>query len=241
MRDAKALLLGAICAGIAAPGVAQQGIGTAPAYQPSPWQAPGVGLRPRGDTGWTGGVLIDSPRGQGFSPARPGAGDPGFRVRPDFGPAPPEPPQLAPSIDPATAIQAGAYLGYRFENRLLVSSAVRQGLGMPGMGGTRVDFGASYGFNVTPRHLITLSGSLTLGQTSGVGPYGALGADALSRADYRLGEPGAGFRLSWLYSFGRNLYLSTTLGYDRSYGDPDGLQGLDRASTSFGTIFGYRW
>jgi hypothetical protein len=119
---------------------------------------------------------------------------------------------------------------------------VRQGFGVPGLGGTKVDFGASYGFNVTPRHLITLSSSLTLGQPTGVAAYyAALGSDALSRADYRVGEPGAGFRVSWLYTFGRNLYLNTTLGYDRSAGDPDGLQGLDRNTTSFGTVFGYRW
>jgi len=119
---------------------------------------------------------------------------------------------------------------------------VRQGLGAPGLGGTKVDFGASYGFNVTPRHLITLSSSLTLGQTSGIAAYyGALGPDGLSRADYRVGEPGAGFRLSWLYSFGRNLYLNTTVGYDRSVSDADGLQGPDRNTTSFGTVFGYRW
>jgi hypothetical protein len=248
MRGAKTLLLGAICAGIAVPGLAQQGIRAGPAYQPSDWQplGPTVGLRPsgpRGESGWTGGVLIDAPRGQGFNPVRPGAFDPGPRLRPDFEQGLSAPPQFAPSIDPVSAIQAGAYLGYRFErHRVLVSSAVRQDLGLPGLGGTKVDLGASYGFSVTPRHLITLSGSLTLGQPSGTAAYyGALGADALSRADLRLGEPGAGFRLSWLYSFSPNLYLSTTLGYDRSYGDPDGLQGLDRNTTSFGTLFGYRW
>jgi len=247
MRDATVLLLGAICAGIAVPALAQQGLGRAPVYQPSGWQsaAPAIGLRPqapRGESGWTGGVLLDSARGQGFGPARAGANDPGLRLRPDLGRALPEPPQLLPPIDAASAVQAGAYLGYRFENRLLLSSAVRQGFGVPGLGATKVDFGASYGFNVTPRHLITLSSSLTLGQASGIAAYyGALGPDALSRADYRLGEPGAGFRVSWLYSFGRNLYLSTTLGYDRSAGDPEGVQGPDRNTTSFGTVFGYRW
>jgi hypothetical protein len=235
MRDAKVLLLGAICAGIAAPGLAQQGLGRAPAYQPSGWQsaAPATGLRPqapRGESGWTGGVLLDLAR------------NPGLRLRPDLEHASPEPPQFLPPIDAASAVQAGAYLGYRFENRLLLSSAVRQGFGVPGLGGTKVDLGASYGFNVTPRHLITLSSSLTLGQASGMAAYyGALGSDALSRADYRVGEPGAGFRVSWLYSFGRNLYLSTTLGYDRSAGDPEGVQGPDRNTTSFGTVFGYRW
>ncbi|MGH8682847.1 MAG: MipA/OmpV family protein [Burkholderiales bacterium] len=248
MRDAKVFLLGAICAGIGVPAAAQQGLARAPALEANGWRqssGPAIGLRaqaPRGESGWTGGVLIDSARSPGFGPARAGATDPGLRLRPDLGRAFPQPPQFGPPIDAASAVQAGAYVGYRFENRLLLSSAVRQGFGVPGLGSTKVDLGASYGFNVTPRHLITLSSSLTLGQPSGIAAYyGALGPDALSGADYRLGEPGAGFRLSWLYSFGRNLYLNTTLGYDRSVGDLDGPQGPDRNTTSFGTVFGYRW
>jgi hypothetical protein len=247
MCDAKVLLLGALCAAIGAPAVAQEGLGRAAALEASGWQpsGPAIGLRPqapRGESGWTGGVLLDSARSPGFGPARAGAIDPGLRLRPDLGRALPQPPQFGPPSDAASAVQAGAYFGYRFENRLLLSSAVRQGLGAPGLGGTKVDFGASYGFNVTPRHLITLSSSLTLGQASGIAAYyGALGPDGLSRSDYRVGEPGAGFRLSWLYSFGRNLYLNTTVGYDRSVTDADGLQGPDRNTTSFGTVFGYRW
>jgi hypothetical protein len=247
MCDAKVLLLGALCAAIGAPAVAQEGLGRAVALEASGRQpsGPAIGLRPqaqRGESGWTGGVLLDSARSPGFGPVRAGAIDPGLRLRPDLGRALPQPPQFGPPIDAASAVQAGAYFGYRFENRLLLASAVRQGLGAPGLGGTKVDFGASYGFNVTPRHLITLSSSLTLGQASGVAAYyGALGPDGLSRADYRVGEPGAGFRFSWLYSFGRNLYLNTTVGYDRSVGDADGLQGPDRNTTSFGTVFGYRW
>jgi hypothetical protein len=247
MRDAKVLVLGALCAAIGVPAAAQQGLSRAPALEASggPSAGPAIGLRPqapRAESGWTGGVLIDSARNPGFGAARGGAIDPGLRLRPELGRALPETPQFGPPLDAASAVQAGAYVGYQFENRLLLSSAVRQGLGAPGLGGTKVDFGASYGFNVTPRHLVTLSSSLTLGQATGVAAYyGALGPDGLSRADYRVGEPGAGFRLSWLYSFGQNLYLNTTLGYDRSYGDPEGFQGADRNTTSFGTVFGYRW
>jgi hypothetical protein len=243
MRDVKTLVLGVLCAGMAASAAGQQGLGRTPAQEAGNFQspAPTVGLRPqapRGESGWTGGVLID-PRSPGLAGARGGATDPGLRLRSDADR--PAPPLLPPAIDPSQAIQAGAYVGYRFENQVLVSSAVRQGFGAPGYGGTKVDFGASYGFNVTPRHLITLSGSLTLGQPTGLAAYyGALGPDALSRADYRVGEPGAGFRVSWLYSFRRNLYLNTTLGYDRSIADPDGLLGPDRNTTSFGTLFGYR-
>ncbi|MCI0345539.1 MAG: hypothetical protein L0221_08865 [Chloroflexi bacterium] len=237
MRDAKLLLLGAICAGIVVPAAAQQGLGRAPAAAGATLSAPAVGLRPqapRAESGWTGGLLLDPVRTPALGAARPGALDPGLRLRPELARAIPEAPQFSPPIDPAGAVQAGAYVGYQFENRVLLSSTVRQGFGVPGVGGTKVDFGASYGFNVTPRHLITLSGSLTLGQPSGiVAYYGALGPD------YRVGEPGAGFRVSWLYSFGRNLYLSTTLGYDRS--DADSFQGPDRNTTTFGTTFGYRW
>lgn len=247
MRDAKVLLLGALCAAIGVPAAAQQGFSRAPALEAGGWQSsgPAIGLRPqapRGESGWTGGVLIDSARSPGFGPARAGLPDPGLRLRPDLGRPAPQAPQFGPPVDPSGAVQAGAYVGYQFENRLLLASAVRQGFGVPGLGGTKVDLGASYGFNVTPRHLITLSSNLTLGQTSGIAAYyGALGPDGLTRADYRVGEPGAGFRLSWLYSFGRNLYLNTTLGYDRSAADLDGPQGPDRSTTSFGTVFGYRW
>lgn len=245
VRDVKLLLLGAICAGIAAPGLAQQGLGRAPAEEAAgtPSATPAIGLRPqaqRPQAGWTGGLLVDSARNPWFGPARTGGFDPGLRLRADPGRAAPELPQFLPPGDP-NAVRAGAYVGYRFENQVLLSSAVRQGVGAPGLGGPKVDFGASYGFNVTPRHLITLSSNLTLGHASGTAYYyGMLGSDALSRADYRIGEPGAGFRVSWLYSFGRNVYLNTTLGYDRSTGDPDGL-GPDRNTTSFGTVFGYRW
>jgi hypothetical protein len=242
MRDVRALCLGALCAGLALPALAQQwpqggfheplagepGVGAARSPQPA------VGLRPSG-SGWTGGVLLNTAQGQGFNPARAGTNDLGLRLRRDFGRVPSEPPQLG-----ADPVEAGAYVGYRFGGKLLLSSAVRQGVA-PGLGGTKVDFGASYGFNVTPRHLITLSGSLTLGQASGSAPYyGALTADAVAARDW-LGEPGAGFRVSWLYSFGRNFYLNTTLGYERTYGDPERLPGLERNTTSFGTVFGYRW
>ncbi len=239
MRDAKLLLLGAICAGIVVPAAAQQGLGRVRAAAGATPFTPAVGLRPQaphGDSGWTGGLLVDPVRTPRLGATQAGALDPGLRLRPELGRALPEVPQFSLPIDPAAAVQAGAYVGYQFENRVLLSSTVRQGFGIPGLGGTKVDFGASYGFNVTPRHLITLSGSLTLGQPSGVGAYyGALAPE------YRVGEPGAGFRVSWLYSFGRNLYLSTTLGYDRSTADADGLQGLDRNTTTFGTTFGYRW
>ena len=91
------------------------------------------------------------------------------------------------------------------------------------------------------RHAITLSGGLTLGQSGAAVPSYALpGTDALSRQTLRYGEPGAGFRLSWRYTLDRNLYVNTSLGYDRFYGDP-GEFGGDRGTATFGTVFGYRF
>jgi hypothetical protein len=85
----------------------------------------------------------------------------------------------------------------------------------------------------------------TLGASAPLAPYYAAygdGTDAFWRSGYRAGEPGAGLRLSWRYTFDRSTaYFATTLGYDRAYGDPEGLPGLDRNTTTFGTTFGYRW
>lgn len=175
---------------------------------------------------------------------------PGPDARPGLPPAGGEPAReypspifVGPPVDPASVAQAGAYLGYRRDNWTL-TSGVRQGLG-EWAGGTRLDLGASYGFNVNPRHLITLSGGLTLGASAPLAPYYAAygdGTDAFWRSGYRAGEPGAGLRLSWRYTFDRSTaYFATTLGYDRAYGDPEGLSGLDRNTTTFGTTFGYRW
>jgi len=252
MRDVRALVLAAICAALGSSAVAQQRPGSPPAAdellpssetQLGGWRSPGpaVGLRPNtARSGWTGGMFVDAPGGQGFNPARGGPTERGLRLGPE-GLAPvPDPLRLGPPADPAAATAAGAFVGYRYDN-LLLSSAVRQGVA-PGFGGTRVDVGASYGFSVAPRHLITLSGGLTLGQATGLAPYfAALGPDAATRWSYRQGEPGAGFRVSWLYSFGRNLYFNTTLGYDRAYLEVEGQQGLERSATSLGTVFGYRW
>lgn len=229
MSLAKALAVTALCAGFAVPAAAQV-TGVPPPANP-------LGLR-ASDPGWTGSVFVG---GQGFNADRARAADPGFRL-PATLPGQTTPPlRVGPPVDPSSAAQVGAYVGYRRDN-WTVSSGVRQGMGAD-PGGTRLDLGASYGFNVTPRHLITLSGGLTLGAAAPLASYyAAYGADAFWRSGYRAGEPGAGLRLSWLYSFDRSTaYFATTLGFDRAYGDPDGLQGLDRNTTTFGTTFGYRW
>jgi len=240
MSRVTACFFAALCAGTALPTVAQVG-STPPAANP-------LGLR-AGDSGWMTRVFVG---GQGFNTDRTRMADPGFRLPaasiPASSPAAANPSgQVAlpaytgRQVDPSGATQAGAYVGYRRDS-WMVSSGVRQGVGAAA-GGTRLDLDASYGFSVTPRHLISLSGGLTLGQSAPALPYYAMyGTDAFWRSGYRAGEPGLGLRLSWLYSFDRSTaYIATTLGFDRAYGETESLQGLDRNTTTFGTTFGYRW
>ena len=189
------------------------------------------------DSRWQGGLVVSTP-GVGLNPARIGSPEAGFRLNDGVLRTLPRPPQVGPEPDPGS--EAGAYLGYRVMDNLMLSSAVRQTVGAPGLGGTRFDFGASYGFNLSPRHLITLAGNLRLGQATG-GGYPVSGADLATQWGYRASEPGAGFRLSWRYAVDRNLFLTTTLGYDRAADGVDSLHGIDRSGTSFGTVFGYRW
>ncbi len=252
MRAALTLSAAAVLAGLSLPAPAQLGLPPAPLGQDSGSGAPGYGADRLGRVGSNGAPLVERPAGmffgglggQGFNPGRVGALDQGLRVTPPLLQGLPSAPQLGAPIEAVTIAPTGAYLGYRFDN-LSISSAVRQGqgFGVPGSGPPRLDLGASYGFRLTGRQMITVSGNVTLGQTTAAGLYAsAYGPDTLARWNYRLGEPGAGFRLSWQYSFDRNLYLSTTLGYDRTYGDPtEGFYGLGGGATSFGTVFGYRW
>ena len=227
-----------LCVGIATPAAGQTNLPSTVVLPSVPVVASPIGLRAAGvEAGWMSGMFVG---GQGFNPDRARLPDPGFRLSDHALAASSSTPRVGPPPDPASASQAGAFVGYRGANWML-SSGIRQGVG-ESAGGTRLDLGANYGFNVTPRHLITLSGRLTLGASTPLAPYyGAYGGDAFWRAGYRAGEPGAGLRLSWLYSFDRNVYFATTLGYDRAYGEAEGLQGPDRNTTTFGTTFGYRW
>lgn len=250
MRAVLTLSAAALLASLSLPAPAQQlGLPRAPVGQDLGSGASAYGADRLGRVGSEAALLVDRPTGmffgglggQGFNPGRVGAFAQGLRTPTLLQGLPPVP-QLGLATGGANAAPAGAYLGYRFDN-LSVSSVVRQRFGVPGSGAPRLDLGASYGLRLTARHVVTVSGNVTLGQSTATGPYpGAFGPDTLARWNYRLGEPGAGFRLSWLYSFDRNLYLSTTLGYDRAYGDPtEGLYGLGGGAASFGTVFGYRW
>jgi hypothetical protein len=202
------------------------------------WNAPGIERGAMSASPWHGGFFVGPRSGQGFNPARAGAFDPGLRANPGVAGTPPA--ALLPPGSDVVPVESGAHLGYRYSNWTF-SSTVRQAIDDPRLAATRIDFGASYGVSVAERHSITLSGGLTLGLAGAAVPsYALMGADALSGRTLRYGEPGAGFRLSWRYTLDRNLYVSTSLGYDRLYGDP-GEFGGDRGTATFGTVFGYRF
>lgn len=174
-------------------------------------------------------LLFGSTGGTGLNPTRLPALDPGFR-----------PPPSLTAAEPASA--GAAFVGYRLDRWTLVSG-VRQGLdAAESTQGTRIDVGASYGFNINPRHLITLAGALTVGQANAPTlPLGAYASESLNAQSFRAGEPGMGLRLSWTYTLDRNLFVDTSLGYDRLQAGADSRQSFDRATTTFGTTFGYRW
>jgi len=205
------------------------------------WGATAADLAAPEASRWRGGMFVGPRSGQGFSLARTGGFDPGLRAGPGVLDTLPLSPRLLLPGGTPLPVDGGAYLGYRYSNWTF-SSAVRQSLDDPRLAATRIDFGASYGIRFAERHSITVSGGLTLGQSGAAAPvYGTLGGDVLSPRTLRYGDPGAGFRLSWLYTLDRKLYVNTTLGYDRLYGDPGEGFGSDRNTTSFGTVFGYRF
>ena len=243
MMRLRSLLLG-LCI-VAVPAAAQRiDVPTAADRGPgrSEWWAVAPGdLAAQNPSPWRGGMFVGPRSGQGFSVARAGTPDPGLNAGPDVLDRLPLSPRLLLPGGAASPVDGGAYLGYRYSNWIF-SSAIRQSLDDPRLAATRIDLGASYGVSLAKRHSIMLSGGLTLGQSGAAAPaYGALGGDALSPRTLRYGDPGAGFRVSWLYTLDQNLYVNTTLGYDRLYGDPGEGFGSDRGSTSFGTVFGYRF
>src|SRR4249920_1656660 len=169
MSRIRTTFVAALCAGTMLPAAAQ--------FEGVPSARSPLGLR-AADAGWMSGMFVG---GQGFNPDRARMTDPGLRLPATLAAVPDPSPRVGPPVDPLSVAQAGAYLGYRRDNWTL-SSGVRQGLG-PAAGGTRLDLGASYGFNVAPRHLITLSGGLTLGASTPAGSYyGAYGTDAFWRS-----------------------------------------------------------
>lgn len=131
--------------------------------------------------------------------------------------------------------QSGAYVGYQMGN-LTIGSALRQE--DEAERATWLDMGASYGLNLNRKHRLSIDGGVSVrapGDPIGENnPFALRGGDAV--------EPGAGFRLSWRYNFGRNQYVSTILGFDHRFsaGLPEGPE-AERNAATFGTVYGYRF
>ncbi len=195
------------------------------------WRAGRFAADPGGDQAGRPALLLGAGPGIGFNLARTGALDAGFR-----------PPQPLGGMAVAEPLPGAAYVAYKLDRWTLLSS-VRQGLdATQGAESALLDLGASYGFNLSPRHLITLAGTMTLGHSRAPAlPLGFYSSSVLTAQSYRAGEPGMGLRLSWTYMLDRNLFLDTALGYDRLHSGPDWQPGFERATTTFGTTFGYRW
>ncbi|HKO88978.1 MAG TPA: hypothetical protein VJU83_10760 [Burkholderiales bacterium] len=158
------------------------------------------------------GLVIEA-LGTGFNPIRSGVLVHGFRVEP----------------------QSGALFGYRRGNWLL-SSTVSQFEDFNSEPTTALDIGASYGMDLSPRQRLSLQGGVRLDLSPGLGlrEPNALAPGA--------SENGLGLRLSWRYSFDRNRFVSTVLGYEQGLGGENLDDGLgDRNTTTFGTYFGYRF
>ncbi len=184
-------------------------------------------------------VTRTSPQGFNFARA------PGF----DMGGQPPVGFGAIEAMPPPTfglGLPTGTGLDYRI-NRWTLSSSVRQGLASMRPGSTRLDVGASYGFNIAPRHQIMLFGGV------GFAASGTLQPDSNSELAVRsalrpygagtgTGLRDMGLRLSWRYTLDRRLFVDTSIGYERHLTEGmDAAGGLDRNVGSFGAMFGYRF
>lgn len=130
----------------------------------------------------------------------------------------------------------GAYVGYHFGNNWSVGSTLHadDDLDRP----SRLDLGARYDFAINSRNRLSFDGGVSLRT-----PLDRALNGGTSMANSYFGqEPGAGFRLSWRYSFSQDHYISTSLGFDRRFnsGLHDGPD-ADRGGATFGTFYGYRF
>lgn len=131
------------------------------------------------------------------------------------------------------APEAGAFMGYRRGNWLFGSTLAHSD---DPQEGASLDLGAAYGIDLTPKQRLSVEGGVRLDLSSG------LGLRAPNSLAPATGENGLGLRMSWRYSFDRNKYVSTSVGYEQSLGGDafDGGQG-ERNGAIFGTTFGYRY
>lgn len=156
--------------------------------------------------------LVVQPLSSGFKPARPGVSLHGFRISPE----------------------EGAFVGYRHGNWLL-GSTLKQVDEIASDPSTSLDFGAIYGLNLSPRQQLSVEGGIRFDLTSG------LGLRAPNTLAPGAGENGLGLRMAWRYSFDRNRFVSTSVGYEQSLGDRSDGDGQERTGATFGTYFGYRY
>jgi hypothetical protein len=159
------------------------------------------------------GFVFEAFNNAGFNATRSGAMLHGFRVEPE----------------------TGAFMGYRRGNWLMGSALSQYEDAASEESGAALDIGAAYGIDLSARQRLSVGGGVRFDLSSGLGlrePH-ALAPGAA--------DNGLGLRLSWRYSFDRNRFVSTTLGYDQSFGDSldNGLG--DKNDTTFGTYFGYRF
>lgn len=177
--------------------------------------------------------------GQGFSFARAPMFDNSLRLPAGFEGLDARAPRMFGLGTPS-----GTTLDYRI-NRWTLSSSLRQGLATMRPGTSRFDLGASYGFNVAPRHQIVLFGGL--GFAAPTGMQADAGNDVALRSALRPYATGSGvrdmgMRLSWRYILDRRLFIDTSIGYERQLTDgAEGASGLDRNVGSVGALFGYRF
>lgn len=132
----------------------------------------------------------------------------------------------------------GAYVGYQMGNWSIGSALHRNDNDLDGR--HWVDMGARYGFDLNGRNRITFDGGISFRTPQDYG--GPSLSDPLRFRSEQHSEPGAGFRLSWRYSFGPNHFVSTILGFDHRFGSSlhDGPE-AERNAATFGTVYGYRF
>jgi hypothetical protein len=185
------------------------------------------------------GLSLAPINGQGFSFARSPMFDHSLRLPAGF-----EASDAGASRTFGLGTPAGSTLDYRF-NRWTLSSSLRQGLATMRPGTSRLDLGASYGFNVAPRHQIVLFGGMGFGASPGMQVDANNDVALLSALrPYATGSGvrDMGMRLSWRYILDRRLFIDTSIGYERQLGEgPEGASGLDRNVSSVGALFGYRF
>ena len=184
---------------------------TAPAAAQFATNQPAWLLADEDETTARSGLIVQPLNANGLHTSRPGMLVHGFRVAPE----------------------AGAFMGYRRGNWLFGSTIAHTEEAL--QDAASLDLSAAYGIDLSAKQRISLEGGIRLDLSSG------LGLRSPASLAPSTNDNGLGLRMSWRYSFDRNRYVSTMLGYEQSLGDSfDGGNG-ERNGAIFGTTFGYRY